>query len=76
MIDVIWMKTNRKDHKGTIDHWFVVASRARDSTFQLVGDLRGCDVCTTAVLRIEGGIAETENSIYTLGEPALCLGQF
>ncbi len=67
-----------KINKGTIEKWDAFydgypeleeEGRRREPHFHLIGELNGKSIMTSRVLKIENGVAETRNSLYTLGWP-------
>lgn len=54
-----------------LENWSAVwDSRSKAPHFHLAGTLNGKEKITSRVLSVMGGVAETRNSIYTLGWPA------
>lgn len=60
------MKTN----KGIIEGWSVIRCSTEQNKFRLYGSCNGKIIVTSLVVGIRDGVAETENSFYTLGEAA------
>ena len=65
-----------KINKGTIEKWDAFydgypeleeEGHRREPHFHLIGELNGKSIMTSRVLKIENGVAETRNSLYTLG---------
>ena len=69
----------KKPIKGTIEDWQVFYCK-NPNHFHIYGVFKEDDsddpseIVTTSVLNIEDGIAETLNSFYKLGKPALSAG--
>ena len=59
------MKTN----KGVLDNWNVIRCPTEPNKFRLYGCWCGKSIVTSLVVGISDGVAETENSLYQLGEP-------
>lgn len=59
-----------KQLKGTLDHWCVIRCPTDVGKFRLYGLLNGKAIVTSFVVGITDGTAETNNSLYKLGEPA------
>lgn len=65
-----------KKNKGRISKWYAVSDIMDNHCFRIAGYLGDNMICTSPVLNIIDGIAETENSFYTLDFPAVFEGNF